>query len=104
MSVGTRERELICLYLNGTVADTESCMDLIEAPELDLMSVCGAEPCEPVRYTMSRWGRCSCETESRIRQVTCVDLDGNEVEEQMCEALNIRKPRSIEFCLPRNCP
>lgn len=103
MSVGTRERELTCLFVNGTLTEPELCMDLIQAPELDLTSVCGSTPCSPVRYVMGPWGECSCQTESRIRTVTCVDLDNEEVEEQMCEALDIRRPSSIEYCFPRDC-
>jgi len=104
MSVGTRERDLTCLFLNGTEADQESCMDFIEAPELGLMSTCGEQPCSPVRYIIGQWGSCSCQTESRARSVTCADLDDVEVEEEMCEALNITRPRSVEHCFPTDCP
>lgn len=103
MSVGYKERNLTCLFMNGTVTAAENCLDVIESQDVEVITICGMTPCEPVRYVTDPWGDCSCVTESRIRKVTCVDLNGKKVEEQMCEALEIRKPRSLEFCIPLRC-
>lgn len=102
MSVGTRRRTMYCFHENGTETETANCAQ--QVGNLDFLGdTCGEMPCSPVRYRVSSWTDCSCQTNTRNRIVECVDNRSRPVLDAMCYALEIQVPSKTQSCIPTGC-
>lgn len=102
MSEGTRRRKMYCFHENGTETEEANCARQVGNVDF-LEDTCGENPCSPVRYRVSPWTNCSCQTNTRYRTVECVDNGTRPVLDAMCNALEIQVPSKTQSCIPSGC-
>ncbi|CAL1547733.1 unnamed protein product [Lymnaea stagnalis] len=100
---GLQNRLVVCRLPNGDVLANSNCDHRNKPQESQVCKGLCEKPEIEGTWKEGQWSACSvtCGHGTRLRNVTCVDGNGNDIPYDLCTK---KKPRNIKRCLRGHCP